>query len=64
MDVVLVLMRMFMFVVMGMIVIVRMFMFMLVIMIMREMNVEFHSRDGGFLLARNVEMVAFEFEFF
>jgi len=59
-DVVLVVMRMFMVVAMRVI----MIMSVLVVMIMREVNIEFHSGDGRFLLARNVEVVAAEFELF
>ena len=43
----------------GMLMLVRM----PVIVVMREVNVKFHAGDGGFLLARNVEMIAVELEF-
>jgi len=35
-----------------------------VVMFMRQVNIEFYPGDGRFLLARNVEMIAVELEFF
>ena len=37
---------------------------MTVIVVMREVNVKFHTVNGGFLLARNVQVPAVELEFF
>ena len=45
---------------MGMLVLVLM----RVVMLMREVDIEFHAGDGGFLLARNVQMIAVELELF
>ena len=33
-----------------------------VVMLMCDVDIKLHAGDGGFLLARNVEMVAVEFE--
>jgi hypothetical protein len=44
--------------------VVRMVVRMVMVMILREVNVEFHSGDGGFLLMRNMQMVAAKLEFF
>jgi hypothetical protein len=46
--------------VMLMAVIVRMF----VVRLRREVDVKFHANDGGFLLARDVEVIAVELELF
>jgi hypothetical protein len=48
-----------MFVPMVMAVIVRVF----VVMLLREVDIKLHAGDGGFLSARDVQVVAIEFEF-
>ena len=55
---------MFRFMMVGMIawVVVPMIVGMSVVMIMCEMDIELHASDGGFLPARNVQMIAVEFE--
>src|SRR5436190_17130103 len=44
-------------------VVTAMSMHVLVAMLMREMNLELHSLDGGFVSAGNVQMVPVEFKF-
>jgi hypothetical protein len=41
----------------------RMLMTMLVIMIVGQMDIEFHTGDSGFLLARNMEVITIEPQF-
>ena len=40
----------------------RFMMIVVVVVIMREVNIKFHAGDGGFLPARDVQMIAVELE--